>query len=95
MSTYQKWEDLTKEEQDKFNKAADEINKEGLTERVRTIANLLGSGILKEKNGKFHVSGTYAFKMLQEKGIPLELWYETVIKRINNNELPRSATIHP
>jgi len=74
----QSWGDLTSKEQEGWHKKADAINKAGLASFTRYVGHLLEDGILKCKDGKIVASGTYAFKMKQEKGIPPEIWLDTL-----------------
>lgn len=73
-----KWEDLTEEEQQKWNNQADKANKLGLGLFAKTVGGLLEDGTLLIKDDKLMISGPFAFKMLSEKGISKEMLSRTM-----------------
>ena len=74
---------LSLEEQAKWEKKAQEINEKGLGAYISTVGHLLDEGILVFKNNKIIICGKYAAKMHQEQGISLKIWVETINDKLN------------
>ena len=82
-----KWEDLTKEVQEKWNKTADDINKEKLGLFITVVSGLIKDKVLEIADNKLRITGTFAFKMKSEKGCEPE-HLKTILDEQLKNLLP-------
>ena len=82
-----KWKDLTTEEQDKWQKKADDINEEKLGLFITVVSGLIKDNILEIADNKLRITGTFAFKMKSEKGCEPE-HLKTILDEQLRNLLP-------
>ena len=78
------------EEQDKWQKKADDINKDKLGLFVTVVSGLIKDKILEIIDGKLRITGTFAFKMKSEKGCEPE-HLKTILDEQLRNLLPQKT----
>ena len=81
------WKDLITEEQEKWQKTADNINEEKLGLFVTVVSGLIKDKILEIADNKLRITGTFAFKMKSEKGCEPE-HLKTILDEQLRNLLP-------